>query len=203
MMIKVDIQQGTPEWFTARAGIPTASCFDKIITPKTMKPSSQAKNYMYQLAGERLAGCKTETYQNAIMQRGTEMEVEARQLFEMTYGVEVKQVGLVYPDEKKLCSCSPDGLMELEGLEIKCPLIHTHVSYLLANELPGDYICQVQGSILITGFSSWNFMSYYPGLPPLIIKVERDDKFCAALKVELEAFCEELDLVEKKLRELQ
>lgn len=201
-MITLEMEQCSPEWFAARAGIPSASCFDKIITTKG-SPSKQAQAYLYQLAGERIAGCKTDTYQNATMQRGIELEAEARQLFEMVRDVEVKQVGICYFDERKSFSCSPDGLMDLEGLEIKCPLIHTHVGYLLSGELPADYFQQVQGSMLVTGFMRWSFMSYYPGLPPLIVSVERDNAFCSKLRVELDSFCEELDKVEKRLRELQ
>jgi hypothetical protein len=39
-MITHDVTQGSPEWLEARLGIPTASEFDKIITP-TGKPSTQ------------------------------------------------------------------------------------------------------------------------------------------------------------------
>jgi len=43
-------------------------------------------------------------------------------------------------------------------------------------------------------------MSYYPGLKPLIIRVERDEKFLKVLKVELELFVRELTEVIKKIR---
>lgn len=200
----LDCEQGTPEWFEARAGIPTASCFDKIITPKTLKPSKSAENYLYQLAGERLSGMCADTYQSAAMARGSELEAEARLFFEIQTGLEVQQVGIVYPDEKRQAGASPDGLMPeiRKGLEIKCPVMHTHIAYLLSKDIPRDYIAQVQGSMWVTGYSSWYFMSYYPGLPPLIVEVERDDKFCAALKVELDAFCERLNEVEGQLREM-
>jgi hypothetical protein len=157
---------------------------------------------MYQLAGERLAGVKTDTYQNAVMQRGIEMQGEAIALFKFLKDVDVQEVGLCYRDEQKRYSCSPDGLMETEGIEVKCPLIHTHVGYLLAGTLPTDYFQQVQGSMFVTGFSSWWFMSYYPAIPPLIIQVKRDDAFCAKLKVALDSFCNELDEITDKLKAL-
>lgn len=198
----VECIQGSPEWISARAGHPTASCFSEIITPKTMKASSSAEKYMYTLAGERITGVKAESFKSQWMERGTEMEDEARDLFQLIRGAEVRQVGLIYPDERHLYSCSPDGIFDDTGLEVKCPSMAVHVGYLLSGKLPTDYICQVQGTMLITGFSYYWFMSYYPGLPPLIIRVERDDKFCAALKVALEDFCGELDRVEKRLREM-
>jgi len=43
-------------------------------------------------------------------------------------------------------------------------------------------------------------MSYYPGLTPLVVRVERDDKLIAALKAALEEFCDRLDAITEKLR---
>lgn len=200
-MIILDCEQYSEEWFEARAGVPTASCFDKIVTTKG-EPSKQAKNYLYQLAGENITGVKTETYQNAAMQRGLEMEAEAKDLFRFAVG-EVREVGLVYRDEQKQYSCSPDGLLEDAGLEIKCPLIHTHVSYLLENKLPTDYIQQVQGSMLITGFKKWFFMSYFPALPPLILEIKADGVFIGKLSANLDSFCRELVQITQQLREMQ
>ena len=112
-------------------------------------------------------------------------------------------VGLCYLDEHRNFSCSPDGLVgEDGGLEIKCPLIHTHVEYLLDGKLPTKYVQQVQGSMLISGRKWWDFMSYYPGLKPLVVRVERDEKFIAKLKDELNKFCFELKAIVQKLKEL-
>jgi len=199
-MIILDCEQMDSEWWQAHVGTPSASNFSKILTP-TGKPSASAKDYMYQLAGEALSENKTETYQSAAMQRGIEMEEEARTLYELMFDVEIRQPGLIYPDEQKKYCCSPDGLLQDHGLEIKCPLIHTHVGYLLSCKLPTIYIPQVQGSMLITGFKRWDFMSYFPGLKPLIVKVERDDKYCDLLAKELDTFLFNLAMIIKKLKE--
>jgi len=199
-MIRLDVPQGDSEWFTAKAGIPSASRFNEIVTTKGA-PSKQATKYLYELAGERIAGPKPETYQSVAMVRGLELEAEARAYFQLVMGVEVEQVGFVYDDTKRY-GCSPDGIFGNTGLEIKCPLIHTQVGYLLAGDLPTDYFQQINGSMLVTGFNCWYFMSYYPGLPALILDVQRDWEFTAALKVALDDFCSELNEVEKKLRGL-
>ena len=197
-MIIVDAKQGSPEWFKARCGLPTASRFNELITVEG-KPSKQRMRYLYGLAGEKVAGTAPETYQNAAMLRGTELEAEARQLFELVHGVEVRQVGLCLED-LKAWGCSPDGLIgEDSGLEIKCPMIHTHVEYLLDGGLPADYFQQVQGAMLVTGFSHWWFMSYYPGLSPLIVDVKRDGVYINKLREELEKFCFELNVITKKI----
>lgn len=200
-MIILDVPQLGIEWFQAKVGLPSAGSFDMIVTSKG-EPSKQRQKYLYQLAGETVSGYKTETYQNLAMQRGTELEGEARQFFEFTHDIQVKQVGLVYPDEEKNYAASPDGLLEDSGLEIKCPLVHTHVGYLLEGKLPTEYFQQVQGGMLTTGFDHWWFLSYYPGLPALVLRVERDDAFIDKLRAELDKFCCELASTVERLRNL-
>jgi len=193
--------QRSEKWFAAKLGIPSASSFDKIITTAG-KSSKQAEGYAYNLAGERITGKQEETYTNATMQQGVEREDEARQLFEMINEVEIRQVGFVLDDSKRF-GCSPDGLMDDSGLEIKSPLMKTHVGYLLKNDSPVKaYWHQIQGSMLVCGYQSWWIMSYYPAMPPLIIRVERDATFCAALKKALDVFCEDLDELTEKLRSM-
>ena len=200
-MIILECDQLSPEWFQAKVGLPSAGSFDKIVTTKG-EPSKQRTNYLYQLAGETVSGYKTETYQNLAMQRGTELEGEARQYFEFLHDVQIRQVGLVYPDEEKKYASSPDGILEDAGLEIKCPLVHTHVGYLLDNKLPTEYFQQVQGGMLVTGYDYWWFLSYFPGLPALVLRVERDEKFLEKLKAEIDRFCFELAEITTKLQNL-
>lgn len=109
-MIILDYEQGSDEWYAARVGIPSASVIDKIITTKG-EVSRSGEKLMYQLAGERIIGRKEESYTNAAMERGIELEAEARALFSLTTGLDVDEVGLCYMDERKAFSCSPDGLI--------------------------------------------------------------------------------------------
>lgn len=199
-MIIVDVVQGTPEWKAARLGVPTASGFDKIITTKG-EPSKQAQKYMYQLAAERITGIAEEGYQNGAMQRGSEMEAEARAMYELITGNEVKTDGVCFFDEGKLYGCSPDGLIGDDGLvEIKCPTSAVHVAYLLNGGLPTEYFQQVQGQLLVTGRKYVDFFSFYPGISPLLVRVERNAEFIKALDTELKAFCKELDKITKKIK---
>ncbi|SOB60611.1 Exonuclease [Pseudodesulfovibrio profundus] len=203
MIAVTDFEQGTPEWFAARAGVPSASCFDKIVTSKG-KRSTQRKAYMFQLAGEAILGEKAESYTNAAMERGIELESEARDLYEFINDVSVEEVALCFGDDRKLWSCSPDGLVgETGGIEIKCPKIHTHVEYLVGNKLPTKYFQQVQGSLFVTGREYWDFMSYFPGLPPLIVRVDPDLEFHASLSAELECFSAELADIINIIKERQ
>ena len=202
-MIISSAEQGSAGWFSERAGVPSASSFVKLMGSQG-KISTQREKYMYTLAGERITGKKEEGYSNGSMQRGVEMEGEARDFFQLITGLAVKEVGFCYKDEAKGEGCSPDGLiMEMseikEGLEIKCPDLSTHVEYLLKKKLPTKYFPQVQGSLFVTGLEKWHFFSYYPDMPPVHIEVERDEIWIAKFSKAIKDFNKELDEVHKKL----
>lgn len=180
MQILNDLEQGTPEWFQARLGKPTASCFSKIITSQGKKSTSM-DGYLNTLIAEELMGEPPESFSNDWMERGQELEAEARAWYEFQADVEVEQVGFVLRDDG-LVGCSPDGLTTLAGLELKCPKAETHVGYLRANKLPAAYVPQVQGCMWLCERDTWDFVSYHPLMPKLHIIVERDPRFIAALE---------------------
>lgn len=200
-MIVHDCQQGTPEWFEARRGIATASCFKRILTPKTGKLSASAQDYIYELIAERYyIGSMDElaTPASVAMQNGSMLEPDARRWYELQTGRRVEQVGFVTTDDGRF-GCSPDGLIDDDGgLELKCPLGKTHLAYLRAGELPDEYKAQVHGSMIVTGRKWWNFMSYAPGLPPFHRRVVWDD-YTDTLNAALVAFAARMDETLKEL----
>lgn len=195
----IDVQQGSQDWLKARAGIPTASSFDLIITSKG-EPSKQRQKYLYKLAGEKIAGIPEESYKSVQMARGNELEEEARKFYQFVTGNLVSTVGLCLSDCGSY-GASPDGMIGDKGsLEIKCPSMAVHVEYLLNGKVPTDHYQQTQGQLLVTGCEFLEFISYYPGIKPLIIRVEPDAKFQQALKSELLAFVQELEEITNKIR---
>ncbi|MCP4262766.1 MAG: YqaJ viral recombinase family protein [Planctomycetes bacterium] len=203
-MIISDCEQLSSEWFAEHAGIPGASSFKEFITTTgKLATKTRRDGYLYKMAAEHLSGSKEEGYQSRDMLAGVENEHRARVLWQIINGVEVEQVGMVYPDEQKRYLCSPDGLIDRkEGLEIKRPIDKTQIKYLLENRVPPDYYAQVQGSLLVTGFDVWNFFSWSEGLPPLDLKVGRDEEFIKKLSDALDEFCLELAGVIRRLKEL-
>lgn len=179
-------EQGSEEWFAARRGIPTASEFKSIFTSQGKVSASQS-TYMYKLIAEWLMDKTPEAYTNEWMERGKELESEARAFYELRESEEVQEVGFVTLDSG-MAGCSPDGLLKDGGLELKCPAPHTHVKYLLAGKCPAEYIPQVQGSMWICGALWWDFMSYHPDMPPLVVRVNRDQKFVDQLSAEVGVF---------------
>lgn len=178
-MRRVECEQYSDEWWQARLGIPTASCFKDIVTSQGKKASAFDR-YTHTLVAERLMGHPPESFETPWMQRGTELEPQARQFYSFARDVDVEQVGLCLTDNGK-AGASPDGLTPESGLEIKCPAPHTHVEYLTRGKIPATYVPQVQGQMWVCERDRWDFLSFHPEMPPLLVTVERDDKFIATL----------------------
>jgi len=189
----LDCTQGSPEWKSARLGIPTASEFDALVSPEWKIRTGQGpETYLYAKLCEKLLGFAPDVSSFA-MEQGTILESEARPCFEFEYESPVRQVGLCLSDDGRI-GCSPDGLIgEDGGIEIKCPQPATHLKYLLEGELPPQYRAQVHGSMLVTGRAWWNFMSYSRQFPPLLVRVERDEKIEKTLRAALDVFLEKFD----------
>lgn len=180
----IPFEQRSPEWFQARLGIPTASNFDRLIT-STGKPSASADGYINQLVAERVTGAAVEVKVTDAMQRGTDLEPEARSLFEFVTDLLVTEAPLCMHDILDV-GASPDAFVGNDSLlEIKCPSGHTHVEYLRDGCLPSKYIAQVQGQLWITNRESCHFFSYHPDFKPLMVVVNRDEVFIAKLEIEV------------------
>lgn len=179
-MIIHNIEQGSPEWFAARAGIPTASEFDKIITPATGKASTQADGYQNRLVAEIIAGRPLQTFTGNIWtERGKDLEQEAADYYAFIRGVELEKVGFV-TDDNRTMGCSPDRLVGDEGmLEIKVLAPHTHVEYMLSGKTEQFHRPQTQGQLLVTGRVWVDTLAYFEPKPELsiIVRSERDVEY--------------------------
>lgn len=201
-MKEIVCEQLSPEWWEARKGVPTASNFGRILTP-TGKLSASADEYIAELIAERV--CLTPSYFTTQgkpvtqeMQHGTDTEPEARRFYEMERGVDVRRVGFIMTDDGRFGS-SPDGMVDPDGcLELKCVMLKTQVKYLIDGKLPADYRGQVHGHLIVTGRKWCDFLSYAPGLDPLIIRTE-PDSFTRELKIAMEVFWEKYMFTWKRI----
>ena len=192
------IQQGTAEWFAARAGKVTASRMADVMARTKTGYGAGRANYMAELICERLTGAKTEGFTSAAMQWGTETEPQARAAYEFIADAEVEETGFhIHPSIDGL-GASPDGLVGSEGLlEIKCPNTATHLETLLTETIPKKYVLQMQTQMACTGRAWCDFMSFDPRLPAelqaWIKRVDRDDAVIAEIENEARIFLAELD----------
>jgi hypothetical protein len=199
----IDCEQGTPEWHAARGGIPTASRFQDILTRgRGAAPGKVRRTYMLELLGERLLGDQVpEGFTgNRHTERGHAFEQEARDLYAFQTGLAPQRVGFIRNDALR-AGASPDSLVGPEGgLEVKTKLPGLHLAVLLDDVIPDEHVAQVQGSMLITGRSWWDFVSYCPGLPLFRKRALRNEGYIAALRIEISDFNDELDALEAKLK---
>lgn len=208
MKIYTDFIQGSEAWFTARKGRPTASQFSKIITAVKGDLSKSHTGYIVELIAECFCPTYAAWLGNSWTDRGNELEPEAREAFTAHTGHAVEQVGFCTRDDG-IVGASPDGLIRgpdgewLAGLELKCPAPKTHVEYVLEGVLPDAYRQQVHGGMAVTGLNQWHFFSYFPGMQPFHIVVQRDD-YTAKLSAALDEFLFKYrDAREKAVPQLQ
>lgn len=188
-----DVIQGTPEWTYLRAGIPTASNFDRIVTPKG-KISTQAEKYMFELLAERMMQHPVAEFMSRWMDRGSQTEAEAVAFYSFARDMETEKVGFITNDAGTI-GASPDRLVGEAGLlEIKVPKEATHVSYMMQSGSSYDeYKVQTQGQLWIAE-REWNdLLSYHPELPEALIRITRDEPFIKILDSAVTAFSEQLE----------
>jgi hypothetical protein len=194
-----DCVQGSEAWLECRLGIPTASMFATLLgIKKDAKEKATRQTYMRKLAGEILTGEPMDNFSNGHMERGVEQEAEARDAYSFIRDVEPLRVGFIRNGD---VGCSPDSLIGDDGgLEIKTALAHIQIDRLLKGELPPEYRAQVQGNIWLAERRWWDFVSYSPKLPLLVVRVPRDDGYIATLSGAVKEFNTELAALVDQIR---
>jgi putative phage-type endonuclease len=199
------MEQKTEEWFAARLGKVTAS---KVSAVLAKRDSATRADYLTDLVLERLTGKQQEFYQNEAMQWGTDTEPQARMAYEAFKGVLVDEMGFIDHPSIQYFGCSPDGLVDKDGLvEIKCPNSKTHLSTLLNGKIPTKYIPQVQTQMAVMNRQWCDFVSFDPRLPEdlqlFVVRVNRDDEYIAKLEEEVVVFLDEVNETVNKLKGLK
>lgn len=201
-----EMDQRSEEWVQIRLGKVTASRIADV-TAKTAKGWAASRaNYMAELLTERLTGTPRESFTNAAMQWGTDMEPQARRIYEFMEGVEVQEVGFAVHPTIEMSGASPDGLVGETGLvEIKCPNTATHIETLLGASIDGKYIKQMQWQMACTGREWCDFVSFDPRLPErmqiYIQRVKADAAMMWEIEQAVREFLSELDAKEAAILE--
>ena len=194
--------QRSPEWHKERLSTPTASKFAEIITTKG-KPASDDRRlkYLDKLVGEFITGRQANWYVSKKMLEKAEREEDSRLLYELTYDVEVNQVGFCWKDERKMFGASPDGLVDPKGgFETKDADPNVQVMRIRTNWKGMEHFQQCQGGMFVCDREWWDLQSYCEGMRPIVIRFYRDESFIKKLEAELVKFCFELAMTIKKVR---
>jgi hypothetical protein len=194
----IDCEQGSPEWFKARMGMPTASEFSTVMAAaKDGKERKTRNKYMRKLAGEIITGEPMETFQNAHMERGKAMEDEARDFYSFMKDAEPQRVGFIVCGAQ--CGCSPDSLIGTAGmLEIKTALPDILIEKILADDFPPEHKAQCQGALMVAEREWIDISVYWPKMPMFVKRAYRDEPYIHNMLAEIRQFNAELhELVEK------
>ncbi len=200
----VDVEQGKPEWFDARKGIPSASNFATIMAQGNDGPALTRTQYLYRLAGEIITGRPAEeTFKSRAMERGKEMEPEAIADYERRKKTTVQRIGLAINfTGLKRCCASPDGLVGFDGgLETKTMRPDLMIPLLMRGAaMQSEHRAQVFGNMMVLERDWWDFKIYYPNMPDFTVRVGRDEAYIKMLHGQIEIFNHELGNLVKKLR---
>lgn len=211
--------QGSIEWLQARLGVVTASELDSLVTPDfKLRTGETPKSYLAKKVAEKLTGECADGFESFDMMQGKILEEEARPWLAMELNRDIETCGLITRDDG-LVGCSPDGLFygepkltnpqicvysaPLTGVEIKCPKASTHAKYLLNGELPKEYAAQVYGSMYVTGFTEWIFVSYNRKMPKLVLRVQRDEEIIAKIHDAVTKFIADMDAALERIAKLK
>lgn len=142
------------------------------------------------LVAERITGWTEPTFTNSDMMRGVMHEPIARDRYAEHNSVTVEEVGLMIRDDWGFqIGASPDGLVGDDGgLEVKCPRAKTHIRTIIADEVPPQYVPQIQACLLVSGRKWWDFVSFCGGLPMWTKRVYPDPKWQAVIVDAVAAF---------------
>ncbi len=182
------MEQRTEQWFQDRLGHATGSRASDILAGKD---TQARKGYLTQLVTERLTGRAQDSFVNADMQRGIDVEPLAKAAYQASYEL-TDDVGFVRHPLIRWFGASPDALVGSDGLvEIKCPRSTTHLDYIQSGKPPAKYVHQMMAQLSCTGRRWVDFVSF-------------DDRFPEHLRLFVVRFQpteEEIENFESKVKE--
>lgn len=199
------MDQRTEAWLALRAGKFTGSRFADLMARTKTGPAASRANLIAALAVERITRCCVPTYTNAAMQRGVDLEPEARSAYEAHAGVLVEEIAFIEHPTLPNVGVSPDGLVDDDGMvEIKCPdAMAKHLAAIRTGSHATEYRWQLQGQLWVAQRQWVDAVSYDPRYPEhlrlAVVRVEADPKAHAELEtavkdaeIEVEAIVKEL-----------
>lgn len=194
------IDQGSDQWQQLKLGVISASNISKVLAKK----GTETRNsYMMELVGQ-IATREFDEINSKALDWGKTNEIAARAAYEFEASETVDQVGFIYNLDKRV-GCSPDGMIKgkNKGLEIKCPMTaKVHADFLANDKVKSEYVYQVQFSMFVTGFDTWDFCSFHSKFKSNMIKIrtfERDPELMERFANDLGEFIKDMDAILKRL----
>lgn len=198
-------EQGSPEWTQSRLCVVTASRASDLITPKTLKRSASMKPYVHEKVGETLLGAPLDETRGGWLDRGNEIEREARNWYAFrNLSADVTEVGFITTDDGRI-GASLDALVDDDGsAEIKCPSLKVHIGNLLdPDAFVVKHRLQVQFQLMVSEREWCDLVSYCPGQPAVCVRIHRDAEIIDKLRDAARECVKQIDLALARIREMQ
>lgn len=190
--------QRSEDWLKIRCGKLTGSNALTIATA-----GKGLETYCYEVLAQKYAITQEESYTNINMQRGVELEADARMLFELETNKKVKEVGFIERD--KYTGASPDGLIEEENaiIEIKCHNNAKHFKMMVhrEKEIEKGYLYQMHMEMMCAGSEYGYYIAYNPNFNQslLIFRIEKNQEIVDKIEKGIIAGVEMLKKIEGEL----
>lgn len=170
-IIHRDIEQGSPEWRAIKAGKWSGS---KAAVIMGGLDTSGLASLIKDIAWERIYGPIGGDYKSPAMERGNEVEPEARDWYAQERGVVVEQIGFVEHATIPNVGWSPDGAFnELRNaIEAKCPLHKAWMEVKRTGKIPAEYRWQTKWGMWVGELEGEDFVAYHPLPGGLIVPCE-------------------------------
>lgn len=142
-----ELEQNSPEWLNLRSKYISATDAWGLLNGKTIQEILDSKSK----SSNGFSG-------NYWTRRGHELEPEAKEIYSAVYQP-TYNVGFVINDKYPLVGCSPDGLVNDDGMvEVKCFSLRRH--YDVHKNLDPHIITQIQYQLWVTE-REWNDLVLY------------------------------------------
>lgn len=203
------VEQGGDAWKRMRLGIPTASNFSLIVAEGKDGDAAKGRTgYLHRLAGERLTGeLAEESFRSKAMDRGNEMEPEAREQFgRRNIGVKLERVGFMRRTlpSGRYVGASPDSLFDKRraGLEVKTMRPDLMIPRLIAGSaMPPEHRWQCYGTMWVGDLDKVVLVIFYRGMPVSPkFEVGRDERTIKELSDAVEVFDHECHRLVEKIK---
>ncbi len=197
-----DLIQGTDEWLQQRCGLLCASEMKLIINPppkpetrikkngepykqrewKVFSEDDKTRAHVFEIAAQRMLQYVEPHYVSDDMLRGHDDEIEARMLYDK-HVARVSEVGFITNNRWGFTiGYSPDALVGDDGqIECKSRRQKFQVQTIATDEVPEEFLLQLQTGLLVTEREWIDFVSYSGGQPLYVKRVFPDPAIQAAI----------------------
>jgi predicted phage-related endonuclease len=164
-----------------------------ILSPAKLQTVKKGSAFAFELLAQRITGIVDVGFVSDDMLRGQDDEITAREIYSKEFS-SVEQVGFITEVINGVrIGYSPDGLVGEDGLvEIKSRRDKYQIETIIADEVPQEYMLQIQTGLLVTGRKWLDFISYASGLPLFVKRVFPCEKYFEKIKLAIDEFETEL-----------